>query len=403
MEGLENRQVRLRTASAPAMIGHIYLDHQATTPLDPDVSEEMQQWLSRPANPHSIEHSWGMEAERAVAVAREQVASAVNGHPEGVVFTGNATEAANIVVRSFGGPDRRIVVSAIEHPCVSQTAKACQQAGTTVRVVPVNPDGIVDLDVLGEHVGSADLVSVMAVNNEIGTIQPVESIASLCKEAGTVFHSDAVQALGKVPIDMSEGIGFLTLSAHKVYGPAGIGAICADRDRIGQLKPLMTGGGQQKGIRPGTVPVALCVGFGKACELARAHLEKEMEHCRAMSSLFLDRLREETTNFSINGSLQERVPQNLSLCFPGIVADELIAMLPRIAVSTGSACSSGAIEPSRVLMAMNLPQELIEGSIRVGFGRITTEEEVVDAAKAIGSMVRKLRGEVDDEMNALTS
>ena len=339
-----------------------------------------------------------MEAEAAVEVAKEQVANAVNGHPDGVVFTGNATEAANIVVRSFGGPDRKIVVSAIEHPSVSETARACKELGTIIQVVPVNPDGIVDLDVLAEHVDSADLVSVMAVNNEIGTVQPVETIASLCGGSGAAFHSDAVQALGKVPVDMSAGIGFVTLSAHKVYGPPGIGAICADRDRIGQLKPLMTGGGQQEGIRPGTVPVALCVGFGKACELARTRLNEETEHCRRLSTLFLERLSQETTNFSVNGSLEERVPQNVSLCFPGTVADELIAMLPQIAISTGSACSSGAIAPSRVLLAMNLPEDMIGGSVRVGFGRTTTEEEVAEAAIAIGRTVRKLRGEVGDRM-----
>ncbi len=385
------------------MNGRIYLDYQATTPMDPEVLEEMLPWLSQPANPHSTEHGWGMEAEAAVGSARERVASAVNGQAEGVVFTGNATEAANIVVRSFGGSGRTIVVSAIEHPCVSETAMACGVLGTTVQVVPVNADGIVDLDLLADHVDSADLVSVMWVNNEIGTVQPVEAIAALCRGAGTAFHSDAVQALGKVPVAMSEGIDFLTLSAHKVYGPPGIGAICADRDRIGLLKPVMTGGGQQEGIRPGTVPVALCVGFGKACELARARLSEEMARCGALSALFLQRLGQETTNFSVNGSLQERVPQNLSLCFPGIVADELIAMLPHIAMSTGSACSSGAIEPSRVLLAMDLPHEMIEGSIRVGFGRTTTDKEAVEAAVAIGSMVRKLRGEVDNGMNVQTS
>ena len=385
------------------MSGPIYLDYQATTPLDPDVLEAMQYWLSRPANPHSIEHRWGVEAEAAVALAKEQIAGAVNGHPEGVIFTGNATEAANIVVRSFGGPDRKIVVSAIEHPCVSETAKACREFGTTVEVVPVNPDGIVDLDVLAEHIDSANLVSVMAVNNEIGTVQPVEAIASLCRESGTAFHSDAAQALGKIPVNMSAGIDFATLSAHKIYGPPGIGAICANRDRIGQLKPLVTGGGQQEGIRPGTVPVALCVGFGKACELARARLNEEKERCGVLSALFLERLKQETTHFFVNGSLQERVPQNLSLSFPGIVADELIATLPHIAMSTGSACSSGAIAPSGVLLAMELPEEVIEGSIRVGFGRNTTEEEVVEAAIAIGCIVRKLRGEVDGIMTGKRS
>ena len=375
------------------MTSPIYLDYQATTPLDPEVLDAMYSWWNQPANPHSIEHSWGVKADTAVADAKRHVADTVNCDPEGLIFTANATEAANIVIRSFGEPGRRIVVSAFEHPCVAETASACQAAGADVSVIGVNQDGIVDLNEMAQFLDEADLVSVMAVNNEIGTVQPIETIASLCMETEAVFHSDAAQALGKIPIDMSVGIGFVTLSAHKVYGPSGIGAICAERDQKYHLKPLITGGGQQNGIRPGTLPVALCVGFGKACELAQLRMNEEAKHCQRLSSLFLKHLSRETIDFSINGSMQERVPQNLNLCFPGVNADELIAMLPHIAISTGSACSSGAIGNSRVLTAMNLPYEMIASSIRVGFGRVTTELEVVEAAVAIGTTVRTLRNE----------
>lgn len=371
----------------------VYLDFQATTPLDSQVLEAMLPWLKKPSNPHASEHVWGREAEAAVEQAREQVAAAVGGEPAGVIFTASATEAANIVLRSFAGPGRRILISAIEHPCVEETAAACADAGTEIDRVPVDSDGLIDLEALGEGLDGAALVSVMAVNNEVGTVQPIESIATLCRSAGVPFHSDAAQALGRVPVDMSAGISFVTLSGHKICGPQGIGAICADPRLLGVLKPLTSGGGQQRGIRPGTVPTALAAGLGRACKLALQRREADHAYCSALSRLFLERLSSELGDFRVNGSLEERVPHNLNLSFGGISADELLAMLPDLALSTGSACSSGAIAPSRVLTALGLDDAAIRGSIRIGFGRTTSRREVVYAAEAISAAVRRLRGE----------
>jgi cysteine desulfurase len=378
---------------AAPMSGGIYLDFQATTPIDPEVLEAMLPWMRRASNAHATEHAWGLQAEAAIDQARQQIAMAVNGEPDGVIFTGSATEAANIVLRSLAGPGGRVLISTIEHPSVAETAAACASAGAQLAYVRVDDEGLVDLDDLAAQVRESDLVSIMAVNNEIGTIQPVDTIAALCRSVGALFHTDAVQALGKIPIDMASGITFATLSAHKAYGPQGIGAICADQAYVKRLKPLMTGGGQQGGIRPGTLPVALCVGFGAACELAARRLEEDAVHCAFLHRTFLERLSQVAGDYSINGTIDARVPQNLNISFGDISADELLALLPGLALSTGSACSSGAIEPSRVLTAMGLPEEEIRSSIRIGFGRTTHVEEVALAADRIGAAVRRLRGE----------
>lgn len=370
----------------------IYLDYQATTPIDEAVLDAMLPWMRMPSNPHASEHRWGREAHAAVEQAREQVAAAVNGHPDGVIFTASATEAANIVIRSFGKPGKRLLISSIEHPCVEETAQACEELGSRVERLSVDADGLVDIDALSEQVDQYDLVSVIAVNNEVGTIQPVETIATLCRSSGVPFHSDAAQALGRIGIDMASGISFVTLSAHKIYGPQGIGAICADPQLVAWLEPLMSGGGQQGGLRPGTVPAALCVGFGRACELALERQEADNAHCAALSKHFIERLSQAAARFTINGSLDRRVPHNLNLAFENISADELLAMLPELALSTGSACASGAITPSRVLAAMGLDESAIGGSIRLGFGRTTTEEEVLFAADQVGAAVEALRG-----------
>jgi cysteine desulfurase len=369
----------------------IYLDFQATTPLDEDVLAVMLPWLRLPANAHAVEHAQGREAEAAIERAREQVAAAVNGNPRGVIFTSGATEAANIVLRSFAGSGRKVLISAIEHPCVDECASRCAEKGTIVERIGVDGDGQIDLDRLAEALDGSDLVSVMSVNNEVGTIQPIDAIAALCQSASVPFHTDAAQALGRVPIDMMSGISFATLSGHKIYGPQGIGAICADPDLFTRLRPLISGGGQQRGIRPGTVPVALCVGLGEACRIGVDHMSRDDAHCAHLSRLFQDRLQSET-RFSVNGSLETRVPHNLNINFEGIVAEELLALLPELALSTGSACSSAAITPSRVLTEMGLSPESIGGSIRLGFGRSTREDEVILAAEMIGTAVRRLRG-----------
>ena len=371
----------------------IFLDHQATTPLDERVLDVMLPWLRRPANPHSSEHVYGHHAAEAIDVARSQVAEAVNGDPEGIVFTASATEAANIVIRSFAGEGRRVVISAVEHPCVTETAAECTKHGDTeVATVPVDEDGLVDLDALSYLIVDADLVSIMTVNNEVGTIQPMEEIGALCTSEGVCLHTDSAQAIGRVPVDMRIGLTFVTLSSHKVYGPAGIGAICARAEDLALLKPLMTGGRQERGLRPGTLPTGLCVGFGEACSLAVQERERDQEHAAALGTLFLEELDKESVSYVVNGSREQRVAQNLNVSFDGIEADTLLAQLPMLALSTGSACSSGSIGPSAVLTAMGLDDNRVRNAIRIGFGRETSKTDTRVAAAQVCAVVKRLLG-----------
>ena len=376
------------------MAAGTYLDHQATTPLDERVLDAMLPWLRRPANPHSSEHAFGQDAAVAIELARSQVAEAVKGDPDGVVFTASATEAANIVLRSFAAEGRRLVVSAIEHPCVADTAAECmEQGGVQVATVPVDAGGLVNLDALLSLMGDADLVSIMTVNNEVGTIQPIEAIAALCVGERVALHTDAAQAIGRVPVDMGVGLTFVTLSSHKVYGPPGIGAICAQAEDLSLLQPLMSGGGQEGGLRPGTVPTALCVGFGEACALAVLERERDREHAAALGRAFLEELDKEGVSYEVNGSREERVAQNLNISFDGIEADALLAQLPMLALSTGSACSSGSIGPSAVLTAMGLDDDRVRSAVRIGFGRGTSLGETQNAAMQVCAAIRRLSGQ----------
>lgn len=310
-------------------------------------------WFGHPANPHSTEHSFGREAEEAIKLARMQVSEVLNGDPEGVIFTSGATESANIVIRSFANDRSRLVISAIEHPCVAETAKQCAiDRNSVMETVPVDADGRVQMDALSHMLVDADLVSIMTVNNEVGTIQPIEDIGLLCAAEGVCLHTDAAQAIGRIELDMSAGISFATLSSHKIYGPPGIGAICAKAEDVSLLKPAMSGGRQQGGLRPGTLPTALCVGFGEACALALRERERDKEHAAALTSLFLDVLNKAKVNYEVNGSREDRIAQNLNLSFAGIDAEVLLAQLPTLALSTGSACSSGSIGPSSLMNAL---------------------------------------------------
>lgn len=369
-----------------------YLDYQATTPLDERVLEAMLPWLGRPANPHSREHAFGQDAASAVELARVQVAEAVNGDPEGVVFTASATEAANIVIRSFASGRSRLTISAIEHPCVAVTAAECMKEGrAVVATAPVDEDGIVDLDALSEMIVDASLVSIMAVNNEVGTIQPIEDIGTLCVGEGVPLHTDAAQAIGRVRVDMDVGITFATLSSHKIYGPPGIGAICAQREEMSLLKPLMSGGGQEGGLRPGTLPTPLCVGFGEACALAVRERERDEAQAGVLAGSFLGELDAAGVKYTVNGSREDRVAQNVNLSFEGVEAEALLAHMPTLAISTGSACSSGSIGPSAVLTAMGLGDDRVRSAVRIGFGRGTRPSEVRDAAARVAVTVAKLR------------
>ena len=251
--------------------------------------------------------------------------------------------------------------------------------------------GIVDLDALAEQLIDADLVSIMTVNNEIGTIQPIEDIGALCVGEGVPLHTDAAQALGRVQIDMGAGITFVTLSSHKVYGPPGIGAICAQPEDMPLLKPLMSGGGQEGSLRPGTLPTPLCVGFGEACALAVRERKRDEEQAAALAMLFLESLDKDGVLYDINGSREKRVAQNLNLSFDGVEAETLLAQVPTLALSTGSACSSGSVRPSTVLTAMDLDECRIRNAVRVGFGRGTKPSEVREAAARVAAAVADLR------------
>ena len=366
----------------------IFLDFQATTPLDERVLNAMLPWFGQPANPHSMEHSFGQDAAVAVEQARAQVAAAVNGDPDGVVFTASATEAANLVLRSFAGGGKRLLISAIEHPCVSETATECMKNGQTdVATVPVDERGIVEMDALSDLLVDTDLVSIMAVNNEVGTVQPIEEIGALCAGEGVPLHTDAAQAVGRVAVDMAMGLTFATLSSHKIYGPPGIGAICARAEDLSLLSPMMTGGGQEGGLRPGTLPTALCVGFGEACALAARERERDREHAAVLAGSFLDELDTAGMSYTVNGSRDERVAQNLNISFDGVEADILLAQLPHLGLSTGSACSSGSIGPSPVLTAMGLEEDRVRGAVRIGFGRGTRVRDVRDAAAQVSTAV----------------
>lgn len=368
----------------------IYLDFQATTPLDSRVLDAMLPWLRSPANPHSVQHATGMSASQAVEDARSRLALATGAESEGVLFTPGATFACNLVMRSFCGPGTRIVISAIEHPCVSETARWCEAQGASLDIIPVTDDGLIDLDTAFDLIEGVSFVSVMAVNNEVGTIQPIRELAEFCAAHGAVFHTDAAQALGRIPIDHLGPETIITVSSHKVYGPPGMGAVCASPANLTRLQPLIIGGGQQGGLHPGTIPTALAVGFGRAAELALIERENDWAHCASLSDRFVGRLKKHGVSFDRNGDPSLSIPHNLNVSFADVDADDLLGLLPDVALATGSACSSGAIGKSKVLEAMGLSNQRIAGAVRVGFGRPSRAEEIDEAADRIAAAIVRL-------------
>ncbi len=370
----------------------IYMDYQATTPADPRVVEAMQPyWSVMYGNPHSADHTFGWSADAAVETARGHIAALIGADPDEIVFTSGATEANNLAVlgiaRASPVTRKRIVVSAIEHKCVLAAARAAADEGFEVTTVTVGSDGIVDpraiAGVLNDRVA---LVSVMAVNNEIGTVQPLSEIAALCTAVGAVFHTDAAQALNALPIDVAAlGVDLMSLSAHKAYGPKGMGALFVRRGLRVRPKPIIHGGGQEGGLRSRTLPTPLCVGFGEACRILASQRDGDVQHMRVLHDRFLAELLKSVPGLKVNGDQASRHPGNLNLLFPSIDAPLLLQHLhPNVAASTGSACTSGQPEPSHVLRAIGLSSEDANASIRFGFGRFTTQDEV-DYAAAIVS------------------
>lgn len=364
----------------------IYLDNQATTPMDPEVREAMWPLLcDQFGNPHSNGHRFGWEASAAVKEARARVAELINADDDEIVFTSGATEACNLALRGIvnregNGVRNRLVTVATEHPAVLETVQDIGRQGFEAVVVAVGADGLLDLAEFERVLDERTLiVSVMAVNNEIGVLQPLAEVAKLCRQVGAVFHTDATQAAGRMLIDVDEWeADLLSLSGHKVYGPKGVGALFV-RSGV-RLKPIMTGGSQEGGLRAGTVPPALVAGFGVACEVASRRQEEDRERMEALTARLFSSLREAYPRMRLFGHAQRRVAGNLNVGFPGVPAEEVIGTVSeRLAVSSGSACSSATMEPSRVLVALGLDAETAATGIRISLGRFTTEEEIDEA------------------------
>jgi cysteine desulfurase len=345
-------------------------------------------------NPHSVEHAMGVTAEAAVEAARAQVAALLRAEAREIVFTSGATESNNIAIkgatrhaRAMGDPRRRVVTVATEHKCVLESVLATAEDGFAPVVLPVRADGLLDPAVLEAALAVPTLlVSVMAVNNEIGVIQDISAIAALAKRAGALMHSDMAQAAGKIPVDVSAWqVDLASLSGHKLYGPKGVGALFVRRRPRVRLSPLFSGGGQERGLRSGTLPAPLIVGLGEACRLAAAEMADEADRLAALRDVLLGRLRDAIPGLAVNGSMAARIAGNLNLTFPDATAQALMAASPDLCVSTGSACSSADIEPSYVLRAMGMSDEAAARSLRIGIGRFTSAADIDYAAGALAA------------------
>ncbi len=373
----------------------IYLDNQATTPCDPRVLALMLPWFTeRFGNPHSAEHQMGRDAEAAVEAARAEVAALIGAEAREIVLTSGATEANNIAIkgaarhaRRMGDPRRRVVTVATEHKCVLESVADTADDGFEPVVLPVGPDGRLDPDVLRQTlVEPTLLVSVMAVNNETGVVQDIAALAAVARGAGALFHTDAAQAMGKIPVDV-RGIDLLSLSGHKLYGPKGVGALFVRRRPRVRLAPLFSGGGQERGLRSGTLPTPLLVGLGEACRLARLEMDAEAARLAVLRDRLLAGLRRRVPELQVNGSMRHRIPGNLNITFP-VAALELMRAVPELCVSTGSACSSAEVEPSYVLRALGLTDAAAARTLRLGLGRFTSAADVDYAAEALSAAAR---------------
>ena len=377
----------------------VYLDYQATTPLDPRVAEAMvPYWSDAFGNPHSASHGFGWEAKVAVDDAREQVADFIGADDAEVVFVSGATESCNLAIRGIAatGEERRHVVTVCtEHPAVLETVKSLACQGVAVDILPVAADGLLELDVLREVVNERTaLVSVMLANNEIGVIQPISDIVAICHAAGALVHTDATQAAGRLAVDVKElGVDLLSLSAHKFYGPNGIGILYVRRGTRSKLRPLLTGGSQEGGIRPGTLATPLVVGLGMASELAQKEWEHDAERLQELATKICAHLQSECPDMHVFGSMSRRLPGSLSIGFPGILAEGLVhAVSGNVAISTGAACSTGSPAPSHVLRALGYSPEVAATGVRISCGRFTTEHEAAAAINAIRCAARHLAG-----------
>lgn len=382
----------------------IYLDNHATTPLDPRARDAMMPYMNELfGNPHSTNHQYGYEAEAAVEYARERVAKVIGAEAREIVFTSGATESNNLAIKGAGyfqerleaGARRHIVTAVTEHKCVLESVRRLERQGFRVTWLGVDGDGRIDMGELESALTDETLlVSIMAANNEIGTLAPLAEIGALCRARGVLFHTDAAQAFGKIPLDVEAmNIDLMSISAHKVYGPKGIGALYVRRRPRVRLEPLIDGGGQERGMRSGTLAAPLCVGFGEAAAIAAEHMAEEALRLQKLRDRLRDGLLAGLSDIHVNGPGRNgpRLPNNLSVSFDGVDAGILMSCVKNLAVSAGSACSTASVESSYVLRAIGLSDEAARASLRFGIGRFNTEAEIETAIAQIVAAVTQLR------------
>ncbi len=377
----------------------IYLDNHATTPMDPRVLEAMLPYfIEKFGNAASRNHPFGWAAEEAVEEARERIAKLIGATAKEIIFTSGATESNNLAIKGaaemYREKGNHIITCVTEHKAVLDTCKRLEKYGYRVTYLPVQADGRIDLEDLKRAIDDKTiLVTIMTANNEIGVLQPVEEIGKLCKERGVLFHSDAVQAIGKVPVDVNKmNASMLSLTAHKLYGPKGVGALYVRRKnpRV-QLTAILDGGGHERGMRSGTLNVPGIVGFGKACELAMQEMPEESKRLAGLRDRLRDKLSSELDEVFVNGTYDQRLPGNLNISFAYVEGESMLMGINDVAVSSGSACTSATLEPSYVLKALGLGDDLAHSSIRFGIGRFTTEAEIDYVANRMVEVVKRLR------------
>ncbi len=377
----------------------IYMDNQATTAVDPRVLEAMLPYFSEQfGNAASRNHEFGWKAEEAVENARGHIARLIRANPREIVFTSGATESDNLAIKGVAEAYREkgnhIVTQATEHKAVLDACKRLEKSGFDVTYLPVAQDGLINLDDLRRAITPKTiLISIMHANNEIGVIQPVEEIGKIAKQKKILFHTDAVQADGKIPVDVQkDGIDLLSISAHKIYGPKGVGALYVRRkDPRVEISAIIDGGGHERGMRSGTLNVPGIVGLGKACEICQKEMPEECNRLRGLRDKLKDAIMSRLDGTAVNGTMAHRLPNNLNLSFSGVEGDALLMGINDVAVSSGSACTSAMIEPSYVLRALGVSDDLSHSSIRFGLGRFNTEEEVDYVADRVVETVKRLR------------
>ena len=378
---------------------NIYFDYQATTPVDPRVLDKMLPFFKDVyGNPHSRNHPFGWEAEETVEIARENVSKIIGANPKEIIFTSGATESNNLAIKGlaefYGDKKNHVVTCVTEHKCVLESCRyLSEKKGFDVTYLPVKPDGLIDLEELDKSIKeNTMLVSIMGVHNEIGVIQPLEEIGKICRKRGVFFHTDCAQAIGKIDLNVDKlNIDLMSISGHKIYAPKGVGALYVRRKPRVRISALMSGGGQERGMRSGTLSPALCVGLGEACRIYLNEMKTENEKIKKLRNMFLDGIRKHCSDIYLNGSETHRVPGNLNLSFAYIEGESLMMGIKNLAVSSGSACTSASLEPSYVLKALGVQEELAHTSLRIGIGRFTTEDEIKIAVEKIVNEVKRLR------------